>query len=345
MYKSRELESVIVESINTNKKNVIYACIYRHPSMEVEDFNKNYFDLFLEKLTKENKISYLLGDFNIDLLKTETDENINNFYNLLNSHLFIPHITIPTRITSHSKTLIDNIFSNNPQFTHGISGNFTFSISDHLPQFLIMPGKRNTPPKKHNIQKRNMKSLDNENLVADVTNINWHELLSVEKMDVNYSFDNVYNKISEIIEKHAPLKKLSKKEIKLQAKPWITPGIINSITRRDKLLRLYIKTNEQNRKQELHRQYKTLRNKIVTLIRNSKKLHFQNYFTENSQDIRKTWTGIKNIINIHANTKNQPTSILSGNNKLETDPTKIANGFNDYFSSIAEKLQQKIVHG
>ena len=96
--------------------------------------------------------------------------------------------------------------------------------------------------------------------------------------------------------------------------------------------------------QDIHQQYKTLRNKIVTLIRNSKKMHFQNYFTENSQNILKTWTGIKNIINIHSSKKNQPTSILTDDNKLETDPTKIAEGFNSYFSSIAEKLQNKIVN-
>ena len=45
-----------------------------------------------------------------------------------------------------------------------------------------------------------MKSLDKENLVADVININWQEVLSADKMDVNYSFDNVYKKISEIID-------------------------------------------------------------------------------------------------------------------------------------------------
>ena len=129
--------------------------------------------------------------------------------------------------------------------------------------------------------------------------------------------------------------------MKLQAKPWITPGILTLIKRRDKLLRLYIKTNETNRKEELHTEYKQLRNKIVTLIRNSKKQYFQEYFTENAKDIKKTWTGIKNIINIRTATKGQPTSILL-NNEIVTDPTKIAEGFNDYFTSIAEKLQQKI---
>ena len=62
---------------------------------------------------------------------------------------------------------------------------------------------------------------------------------------------------------------------------------------------------------------------------------------ENSQNIKKTWTGIKNIINIKASNKGQPTSILI-NDELETDPTKIADGFNNYFSTVAEKLQQNI---
>ena len=96
-----------------------------------------------------------------------------------------------------------------------------------------------------------------------------------------------------------------------------------------------------NQKEEFHKIYKSLRNKIVDLIRKSKKLHLQNFFAENAKDIRKTWSGIKNIINIRSSTKGQPTSILI-NNELETDPTKIAEGFNTYFCSIAEKLQQNI---
>ena len=106
--------------------------------MDIDDFNKNFFKDFIEKLSSENKISYLSGDFNIDLLKIDTNEKINDFYNSLTANLFVPHITLPTRITSHSQTLIDNIFSNDPDFAQGISGNFTFSTSDHRDQFLIM---------------------------------------------------------------------------------------------------------------------------------------------------------------------------------------------------------------
>ena len=62
----------------------------------------------MEKLSFENKELYLLGDFNIDLLKTDDDDNIDEYYNIISSN-----ITLPTRITSTSRTLIDNVFSNN----------------------------------------------------------------------------------------------------------------------------------------------------------------------------------------------------------------------------------------
>ena len=138
MYKARELESVFLVIINEGKRNEIFGCVYRHPSMPIDFFNENVFNEFMEKLASENKVCYMSGDFNIDLLKIDSDKDIMNFYNSLTSNLFVPRITLPTRITSHSQALIDNIFSNDLGFAQGISGNFIFSISDHLAQFPIM---------------------------------------------------------------------------------------------------------------------------------------------------------------------------------------------------------------
>ena len=245
-------------------------------------------------------------------------------------------------ITSHSQTLIDNIFSNDPNFTQGISGNFTFSISDHLAQFLIMPRKDKRLHKKHNIQKRDLKNFDKESLVADVININWPDVLSVELGDTNFTFEMWDEKINEILDTHVPLKKLNKKEMRLQSKPWITSDIVKSIKMRDRLLRRYINAKDINQKNEFHAQYKALRNQIVATIRKGKKEHFQKYFTESANDIRKTWTGIKNIINIRTLTKGQPTSMLI-DKELVTDPTLIAEGFNTYFSTIAKAAAKLII--
>ena len=80
--------------------------------MDVTDFNKNYLNPVLDKLSKESKQVFLLGDFNIDLLNYNDHQPTNEFLDSLASNSFLPYILQPTRLTSHSKTLIDNIFSN-----------------------------------------------------------------------------------------------------------------------------------------------------------------------------------------------------------------------------------------
>ena len=105
-------------------------------------------------------------------------------------------------------------------------------------------------------------------------------------MDSNYSFNNFIEKVNSVLDKHMPWKKMNKKELKLEAKPWITPAILTSIKRRDSLLKKVIACPEGDRKKLLHTQYKILRNKIVALIKLSKKNHYQEYFTKNSADIK-----------------------------------------------------------
>ena len=45
----------------------------------------------MEKLSFKNEELYLLGDFNIDLLKTDDDDNIDEYYNIKTSNFLVPH--------------------------------------------------------------------------------------------------------------------------------------------------------------------------------------------------------------------------------------------------------------
>ena len=54
----------------------------------------------------------MMGDFNSDLLNSDSHLNTDEFLNILPSYLFNPHILQPTHITEHLETLIDNIFVN-----------------------------------------------------------------------------------------------------------------------------------------------------------------------------------------------------------------------------------------
>ena len=343
MYKSRLLESVFIEICNKNKKNIIVGCIYRHPTMDLHEFNDEYLNPLMEKLSESNKLVYLMGDFNIDLLKLDTDTATSTFFDCITANLFVPHIIHPTRVTSSTKTLIDNIYSNSTQFLQGISGNLTLSVSDHLAQFLIIPEETHKIPKNVKVYKRDSRNLDKENFILDLLSIDWDKVIAVEKNDPNDSFNRFESTINPIIDKYLPLKKLSKKELKSHFKPWITLGLRKSMQRRDKLHKKFLKSKNTETKNEYHIQYKTLRNEIVKLIRESKKLYYQTYFSENISNIKNTWKGIKQVININSKTNNQPSSLII-DNKLITEPKEIAGNFNDYFSSIAEKLQGRIHH-
>ena len=106
--------------------------------MDLDEFKDNYLNTLLGKITKENKSVFLFGDFNVDLLKYDKHAPTNAFMNLFSSHMFLPHIFQPTRISTTSKILIDNIFSN-IHTPSSVSGNLTSLISGHLPQLLIIP--------------------------------------------------------------------------------------------------------------------------------------------------------------------------------------------------------------
>ena len=112
LYKINNLESTFIEINNPIKCNIIIGCIYRHPKMDLFEFIQYYLNPLLDKLAKEQKTVYLLGDLNVDLLKYEQYKATNEFLGCLSSNMFLPHIVQQTRITSHLKTLIDNIFSN-----------------------------------------------------------------------------------------------------------------------------------------------------------------------------------------------------------------------------------------
>ena len=76
--------------------------------------------------------TYICADFNIDLLNLYTKQHYNMFFDMIISSGFHPKITLPTRITDRSSTLIDNMLTNVYDDNH-ISGILINKISDHQP--------------------------------------------------------------------------------------------------------------------------------------------------------------------------------------------------------------------
>ena len=221
IYETKKVESTFIEIINKNGKNIIIGCIYRHHTITKNEFNSLLSPL-ISKITKEKKTCYLAGDFNMDLLHLEKENDIKDYFDLLTTNNFMPLITIPTRIAKSSKTLIDNIFFN--EFSSEIiSGNLTVGISDHMPQFTLIPNNtlkpsnENTPTIK-TVRKYNQIDINQFN--EDLSKINWD---AAESEDANLFGNNLLHVFDQILDVHAPKTAIKiKKHSKRNAKPWIT---------------------------------------------------------------------------------------------------------------------------
>ena len=149
---------------------------------------------------------------------------------------FIPQ----TRITSHSNTLIDNIFSNviDPDI---ISGNLTATISDHLPQFSVIPNMfGNIPGNKSNIYERDWSKFDQEDFILDYFSVDWEDLLKTDELNADNSTKMYLDKINILLDTYAPLKRINKYKMKFKSKRWITFGLQKSISVKNKLLKNFI---------------------------------------------------------------------------------------------------------
>ena len=138
----------------------------------------------------------------------------------------MPLITLPTRIASKSKTLIDNILFN--KFSHGIkSGNINVSISDHSPQFAIIPFQtKQSKAKNKDIFVRNFKATNQNTITNTFQSIEWNFSSNQDTPEshVNQDLSEFLDKCNHTIDNLFPYKKLSNKERKLKHNPWIKGG-------------------------------------------------------------------------------------------------------------------------
>ena len=132
------IESVFVEIDKDqlgSDKNIVIGTIYRPPGHDLDTFILEI-EKILDVLHKENKTIYIMGDYNINLLNSDTHNPTGSFLDTMYSNMLYPLITRPTRVTANSATLIDNIFTNNTCNTGStIQGVFVTDITDHYPVF------------------------------------------------------------------------------------------------------------------------------------------------------------------------------------------------------------------
>ena len=99
-------------------------------------------------------------------------------------------------------------------------------------------------------------------------------MLHKHDISIDNKFDYFYETLSNLVDKHVPSKKMTKKDIKLRSKPWITSKIVRLIRYRDrlkkKLKRKFTPDNEFL--------YNKFRNRVVSELRTSSAAAITNTF-------------------------------------------------------------------
>ena len=204
------MESVFIEINNevlTFNRNIVIGDIYRTPNTNIKGFNAQIASV-LEELRINKKLVYLMGDYNIDLLNSESHDLTNEFVDLVYCNEFLPLISRPTRITSTS-TLIDNIFTNN----HGdlncsLNGILVADISDHFPTFHVNCSFT-VKETDSCLVTRVYNEKNKQNFTQAISEVDWTEICNIP--DTQESFDLFHSKLISLHEKCFPTIEIRKK--------------------------------------------------------------------------------------------------------------------------------------
>lgn len=328
------IETLFVELESTKPKGTIVGVIYRpntYPKADIDVFIETLRDI-LNIINKENKNIILMGDINIDLLNFQTNDKTNMYLNSLTSNGLLPVITRPTRLTTHSATLIDHVVTN--KIDNYCSGIILTDISDHFGVFgLFRMNAIKSKPKlvsKRMINERNIQAFINILSHTDYTTV-------FNSEDANTAYDKFLELFHQAFETSFPKKVTTFRKRHTKQQPWFTQGLLNSSKTKNKLFKKKIqKPTETN-----INKYKTYCNIYNKTCRQSKKKYYSELFDQCKNDMKKCWTNINTMIKKSKSTHSLPSYFMDNDTKI-TDNAAIAQGFNKFFSTIGENLNKSV---
>ena len=231
------IETLCVK-LDLNGSQLFLCLVYRRPGTNFDNFLAHYMKI-LDGMRHKNCL--FMGDFNLDLLKYNSSNFIETFVNTNFQNHFFPLINKPTRVTSHSTTVIDQFWCN---FVH--SHRFENKIvltdfSDHFAIFTRICGFTNGNSSFCNFTYRDWKGVDDE-AFFDAVRIKTEEYsFGNGDLDIDIAIEKIISDIEAVVEEFCPLKTISKKN---EPNQWLTNDIKKLIKEKN---RLYSKSRINDR--------------------------------------------------------------------------------------------------
>ncbi len=333
----QSFESLFIEiETGTLSRNLIIGVIYRPPGHDLSSFQL-VFDTVLAKIDSLKKKCVLMGDFNIDLLKSDHQPTDMFLYSLM-SNSYLPLIDKATRLTQYSSTLIDNIFSNCLPDVHRCAGILCTDISDHLPIFSFISTENENCSS--GVKKELVYRVVNDRNISAFSRklhaMNWDAIF--HESDANSAYNYFINTFQRIYDECFPLVSRHPSKYMDKRNAWLTTALLVSIKRKDKLYKKYLTTKTDHHKNK----YCKYRNVLNKLLRYAKKSYYTELINHSKSDPKKTWNIINGLINKKNKGGSPPSQIYTTANNCAKTPAHIAESFNDFFVDIGPSLASKI---
>jgi hypothetical protein len=272
-----------------------------------------------------NTFVVLLGDFNAHFDESSVSPSTDfgaRLYSWMECNSLYQVIKEPTRVTSHSATLLDLIITNYP-------GYFVFSDVLSPPSgcdHSFVYARINVFPEKQKCYKRRIwdfSKIDYTVLHTNLLNINYEDIcMNTDNIDDLYC--KWYETFREALEFSIPNRIVT---IRPRDKPWMSSDIRKAIRKRNRLLKYFCR----HKSPRAWENYRVQRNLTTFLIRTAKTKYYTN-LSDKLQDPeigQKKWWGI--IKSLYGNKIHSNIPALLEGDRMITDAKEKATLFNDYF--------------
>lgn len=304
-------------SIEYQQRKIKVTGIYRSSAFKDERVFLDWLKKYLGDTNIANHV--ILGDFNLDLL--DPDKNVRDYSDILASKNYVSLINEPTRpnLITGKDSCIDHIHTKIK--SQAISYKAQVIKTDLTDHYAVACHFRLTD-KGHDKDEFHPAVLNVNIANSMLKNVNWDSVLNCKNVDE--AMGKFYELIAPIIDGSSRQPKPNNKITRL--KPWMTPGILKSIRKRNSIHKLLVKDRMNMILTERHRYY---RNMVTKLIRISKECYYKKKLKEAENNPKKFWSVVNKL----------------GGREAKKDvcfEAVSADTLNNYFSTVGQKAADKI---
>ena len=282
---SSEIENIFLDILLPKTKPILIGILYRPPDQP--KFLDNLSTSISQTCSFNEQEVYILGDLNINLINSQkhTPNGIKRYKEFCSLHGIEQLLTLPTRITKNSSSLLDHVLTNSADRISQF-GIVNVGLSDHQLIYCTRKITRTRLNAHKYVKLRSLKYYSEDLFVKKLKEIDFPDYSNFK--DINEAYSDFTGKVASVTDEIAPIKEV---RVKSNSQDWFDVEINEEIERRNKLLAKF----KKSRSHSYNENYKKSRNKVQRMIKDKKKNFVIGKLNDNIGKPKELWKSLKSL--------------------------------------------------